>query len=134
MIKAISSLKDVLENICLEKGFTTKDGKKVNQAKAYRACGLQKKTFENVFDSEPDHEPSKKVILQIVIGWKLSLEEALDVLNMAGFTLSPIKPYDKIIRRQLESGKCDLFSVNEELEYNGYPIFENFSLGFEKVA
>ncbi len=68
---------------------------------------------------DPDYHPSKYVSVVICLVLNLNLNETLDLLERAGFTLSRSRKADLVVRACIENGIHDYFEINEKLEENG---------------
>ena len=74
------------------------------------AC-IDKRTFHKI-RSDYLYRPSKNTALKCCFGLGLNREEAEELLQLAGYALSPSDPSDLVVRFCLEKGIRDLASVN----------------------
>lgn len=63
--------------------------------------------------------PTKQRLLVYAIAFKLNLNQTMEILNRAGYTLHPNLVLDSIVMKYITQGKYDIISINEELERNG---------------
>ncbi|MBO4242366.1 MAG: macro domain-containing protein [Clostridiales bacterium] len=66
--------------------------------------------------SDPDYHPSKFVSIVICLVLRLSLDETLDLMERAGYTLSRSRKADLVVRGCIEHRKYDYFTVKLEVE------------------
>lgn len=69
--------------------------------------------------SDFNYHPAKYVCIEICLVLKLDLDQTLDLLARAGYTLSKARKEDVVVRACIENGIRDVFAVNEKLEENG---------------
>ena len=62
--------------------------------------------------------------LAFAIALELSIDEAKDLLNSAGFAFSRSSKTDIIVAYFLQNKIYDMFEINEILDAYGQPIFE----------
>ena len=77
----------------------------------YRAAGMNKRTFHKI-KTDYGYKPSKKTAFRCCVGLRLNLQDAEDLLKLAGFSFSPSEPYDLIIRFCLEKEIRELQNIN----------------------
>ena len=71
-----------------------------------------------------NYTPNKKTVLAFAIALELSIDEAKDLLNSAGFAFSRSSKIDIIVAYFLQNKIYDMFEINEILDAYGQPIFE----------
>jgi len=118
------SLEDLVKN--LDESFSGMvlrliDEKGYKDADVYKRAGLDRKLFSKL-RSNPDYTPKKATALALCLGLRLSLDEALDLLGKAGYTLSPSSKSDVILRYFLENREYDLDLVNRVLDHFSQPV------------
>jgi len=67
---------------------------------------------------DPDYHPAKYVCIVICLVLKLDLNDTLDLLERAGYTLSRARKADVVVRACIANGIHDIFTINEKLEEN----------------
>ncbi len=77
----------------------------------YHAAGIDKRTFHKI-RSDFGYKPSRMTAFRCCIGLKLNVEEAEDLLRLAGMSFSPNDPNDLVIRFCLEKGIRDIPGIN----------------------
>lgn len=80
----------------------------------YKKAGIDRKLFSKIRCN--DYILNKKTIIRLCFVLKLSLDEANELLNSAGYALSKSQDFDLIIQFCLEKKIYDLYIVNEMLE------------------
>ena len=112
--------------IDLEESFRQKLFKYLNKSKktnveVYTKGGITRKLFSKIV-SEDGYTPKKSTILCLIIGMELDIDDALDLLNAAGYTLSNSIRLDKIVKAYVEIREFDINKINEELEHFNEPL------------
>ncbi|MDO4179001.1 MAG: macro domain-containing protein [Phascolarctobacterium sp.] len=75
----------------------------------YTACNMDKKLWSKVM--KPEHNPSKSTVMQICIGLRLNLDEAIDLMQVAGFAFSNSKMQDIIVAYCIKNKK-DIYDTD----------------------
>lgn len=88
--------------------------KHMSKTTFYNRANLSKATFFHLKHT-PDREPSKAKAFACVIGLRLGLAEAEDLLMRAGLAFSPFMPVDVIVKKHILKHSFDIDSINMEL-------------------
>ena len=95
--------------------FETIDNKSIDEVELYKKSGITKQTFSKI-RSDDKYHPDKDTAIRLCIGLELSLEETLDLLGKAGFTLSKSIERDLVFRYFIENKEYDLYVIDCVLE------------------
>jgi len=85
-----------------------KSGKR--DAEIYTKAGQSKQTFSKI-RSQRNYQPSKNTVLSFAIALQLNMDQTMDLLKSAGFTLSDSIKMDVAIKFFIESGFYDLYEI-----------------------
>lgn len=89
----------------------------------YKRIGLDKKMFHKL-KSDYGYQPSKETALRCCIGLRLKYEDASELLQLAGYSLSPSNSRDLAIRYCMEQGITSMEDVNFILDGLGEKPFD----------
>ena len=88
----------------------------ISNPEFYKAAFIDRKLFSAMMNN-PNYRPSKETAAACCFGLKLSLEEANEILDAAGYSLSMSIQWDRAVYYCLKEGIYDLDDVNELLYY-----------------
>ena len=88
----------------------------------YNRAYVDRRHFSKI-RKDINYTPNKKTVLAFSIALELSLDEAKDLLNSAGYALSRSSKTDIIIAYFLQNKIYDMFEINDILEAYGQPVF-----------
>ena len=102
------------------KVFELADKKGIKYSKLY---GPNERYFSkqviSAMQKNSNYHPAKFVAVTICIVLELDLDETLDLLERAGYTLSRSRKADVVIRACIENGIRDYEKIDKKLEENG---------------
>jgi O-acetyl-ADP-ribose deacetylase (regulator of RNase III) len=94
--------------------FRLIDERELNDVQVYKKANIDRKLFSKI-KSNTDYQPSKMTAIAFSISLELNLDQTKDLLNKAGYSLSPSSKFDKIIQYFIEDENYDLYEINQVL-------------------
>ena len=109
-----------------DKGFSETlldwiDQRGLTDAQCYKKANVDRKLFSKI-RSNPEYKPSKSTVLAFAVALELSLPEAGELLNRAGFSLTRSSKFDVILEYCLSHGIYNVFEINEVLFSYDLPL------------
>ena len=100
-----------------ERGYTEKE--------VYKRANLDRKVFSKIRLNE-NYNPKKSTAILLSLGLRLTLDETLDLLGRAGYTLSNGSRSDLIVRYFIENEIYDVYELDAVLDEYGLPMLSNY--------
>ena len=100
-------------------GYLIESGK--SNSEVYNKGGISRQVFSNIF-TKKDFIPKKDTVICIIIGLELPYNQAIRLLECAGYTLSRSIVLDTVVMKYFKRGIYDLFEINAELDERGCPL------------
>lgn len=95
--------------------------KGISESKCYKRSNLDRRLFSKI-RSERDYHPQKNTVFALIIGLKLDLREANELLEAAGYSFSYCIKMDVIMEYMIKEKVYDILTVNEILYSFDCPI------------
>lgn len=96
------------------------DARGLTDAQVYKRANISRQHFSKM--RKPDYQPTKKTVVALAVALELPLDDTLDLLSRAGFTLSHSDKFDIIVEYFIANGKYDIFAINAVLFAYDQPL------------
>lgn len=98
------------------------DIKGMTDVEVYTRARIDRKLFSKIRKS--GYHPKKKTIISLALALELDYTETINLLSLAGYTLSPAlsMPADVIISNTIRKGIYDIDQINEILHHYDLPL------------
>lgn len=96
------------------------DRKGMTDPEVYKAAGIDRKLFSKIRCNE-NYVPAKNTVMSLAIGLKLNEDEAVDLMQRAGYAFSPSSRTDLIVLYCITHGIFDIYRVDALLFAYGEP-------------
>jgi hypothetical protein len=90
------------------------DSKGITEPELYNAAGVQRQTFYKIKSIE-GYIPRRRTVFYFVLYLKLNLEEATELLGLAGYQLNPSSKIESYIKFCIQNEMYDIDEINEFL-------------------
>ena len=95
--------------------------KGISEVDCYKNANLDRRLFSKI-RSDDDYQPRKNTVFALIIGLKLNLDEAEELLDCAGYSISHSIKFDTIMEYLIKQQIYDIIVVNEILYSFDCPI------------
>jgi hypothetical protein len=111
------SLQDAVD--ALDESFTDRllrliDESGKSDPEVYKGANMDRKLFSKIRKGN-GYQPSKSTAIALAVSLELNLDDTLDLLKTAGYTLSQSNYFDVIVNFFIENEVYDIFVINEAL-------------------
>ena len=87
----------------------------------YRRAGVSKQVFSNIL-SNKDMIPTKNTLVSLCIGLELPFDDAKELIESAGYSLSRSIAFDSIVMNHIQQENYNLDLINIDLYEYGCPL------------
>ena len=102
--------------------FNIIDSRFLDEVECYKRAYITKQTFSKI-RSDAQYHPDKDTAIRMCIGLKLNLDDTLDLMAKAGYTLSPSIERDLVVRYFIENKEFSVIDIDIALEDLGMKQF-----------
>lgn len=112
--QSLRSLEDIVSNVgetFQQRLLRLIDERGRNDVEVYKGAGKDKKLFYKI-KSNINYQPTKHTVFAFALSLQLSLDEMKDLLESAGFALSPSSRFDLIMQYVFEREIYDMYKID----------------------
>lgn len=112
--RSLSDVIDQVEDTFSESLFRLIDQRGLEDPEVYKRARVDRKLFSKI-RSNAGYQPSKNTALCLALALELSLDETLDLIGRAGFTLTHASKSDLVVEYFIQHKCWDIQTINEVL-------------------
>jgi len=97
------------------------DQKGLTDSEVYKRAFIDRRLFSKI-RSDSDYKPSKNTAIALAVALGLELDDMLDLIGKAGFTLSFSSKFDLVVRYFVENKIFNIMEINLALDAFGQGV------------
>ena len=113
-VRSLDHIMDYLEETFSERLLRLIDERGLKDSEVYKRANIDRRLFSKI-RSNKHYMPQKKTAIALAISLELTMDDTLDLLKTAGYTLSSSQKFDMIIKYFIEHESYNIFEINEAL-------------------
>ena len=113
-VRSLDNIMQYLEETFSERLLRLIDERGLKDSEVYKRANIDRRLFSKI-RSNKQYMPQKKTAIALAISLELTIDDTLDLLKTAGYTLSSSHKFDMIIKYFIEHQNYNIFEINEAL-------------------
>ena len=111
---SLTNLLNQLEKSFSERLLTIIDEKEMTDVEVYKRANMDRRLFSKI-RKDAGYMPKKKTVISLAVALQLNLDEMIELLETAGYTLSHSQKFDVIIEFFVKQKNYNIHEINEVL-------------------